>query len=85
MKVNCEVHRTKLSVQIQPNAVELIRQCFTVQMENDPKPPAKAARESLRSQRNWIFFIDQVTKSLDLNLVVCAFQSLKTKLRETHK
>ena len=44
-RMNSEVFRAILSAHIQPNALELIGQRFTVQMDIDPKHTAKATGE----------------------------------------
>lgn len=44
-RVNSEVYKAIFSAQIQPNALELIGWCSTVQMDNDPKHIAKATLE----------------------------------------
>ena len=47
-RMNSDVFRVILSAHIQSNASELIGQCFTVQVDNDPKHTAKATKEFLR-------------------------------------
>ena len=50
-RMNSEVYRAQLSAQIQPNAAKLIRWCFTVQMDNDPKHDVKATQEVLKAKK----------------------------------
>lgn len=40
-----------LAAQSQPNATKLIRQCFTVQIDKDPKRTAKATQEYLKAKK----------------------------------
>ncbi len=72
--------RDLLSAQIQPNAAKLIRQHFTVQMDNDPKHRAKANQEFLKVKKN-VIILQWPSQSLDFNLIEHAFHLLKTKLK----
>ena len=58
-RMNSEVYRALLSAQIQQNAAKLIGQCFTVQMNNDPKNTVKAT-QSFSRQKTLIYLIGHV-------------------------
>lgn len=49
--MNSKMFWAKLSAHIQPNVSELFGRCFTVQMENDPKPTAKATSKILKGKK----------------------------------
>ena len=77
-RMNSEVYRTQLSAQIQTNTAELIRWCFIVQMDNDPKHTVKATQELSRAKK---WNIQYPSQSPELKPNDHAFHLLKTKLR----
>ena len=77
--MNSEVYRAVLSAQIESNAAELLRRCFTVQMDNDPKHTVKATQELPKAKKwNILQWPNQLP---DLNPAEHAYHLLKTKLR----
>ena len=76
-RMNSEVFRDILSVQIQPNASKLIGRCFTVQMDNDPKHTAKATQYLFKAKK---WNVLQWPSQLDSGQVIeHAFHLLKAK------
>ena len=69
--VNSEVNRAILSAHVQTNSVTLMRQCFTVQMDNDPNHSAKAVQDLFNAQK-WCI-LHWASQSVDLNTVEITF------------
>lgn len=63
-RIDFEVYRVMFSAQTQPNASKLIRQCFTVQMDNDLKFIAKTTQQLLQPNKGHI--LDWPSRSSDL-------------------
>ncbi len=80
-----QVYRDILSAQIQPNAAKLIRWCFIVEVDNDPKHTAKSTQEFLKVKK---VEYSTMAKSISWSQPDWACISPaedKTKGRKTHK
>lgn len=73
-----EVFGAILFAYIQPNASELVRRRFTVQMDIDPNHTGKATEEFLKGKK-WAV-MQRSCRSSDLNATEHAFHVLKKKL-----
>ncbi|KAJ7330001.1 hypothetical protein JRQ81_016175 [Phrynocephalus forsythii] len=76
--MNSEVYRDICSAQIQPTSTELIRWCFTLQRNNDPKHYVEATQELFKVKWNVLQWPSQ---SPDLNQIKHTFHLVKAKLK----
>lgn len=78
-KINSEIYRNILSVNLKKDATKLIGRFFIVQQDNDPKHTVKTTKEFIRGKK-WMV-LDCPSQFPDLNSIQHAFYPLKRSLQ----
>ncbi len=78
-RMNLEGYKTILATNIQENATRLIRKCFILDQDSDPKHPASSVKELIKAKK-WKV-LDCPNQSPDLNPIEHEFHQLKRRLK----